>query len=151
MPLHLFRNFSQYIYSLYNMQAKVPKSMQQRVAYTYFGTFLSNIFHTINTSYVSYYADIQCFANPLHLFRNFSMYYLLLIDVQVVRLQKFRNRCSQPVVTRISELFYQVYIIADLTIELTKVQIYWILHKALHVFRNFWLDYLWNSDSHRSI
>ena len=81
MPLHLFRNFSQYIYSLNNMQAKVPKSMQQRVAYTYFGTFLSNIFHTINTSYVSYYADIQCFANPLHLFRNFSMYYLLLIDV----------------------------------------------------------------------
>lgn len=63
------------------MQAKVPKSMQQRVAYTYFGTFLSNIFHTINTSYVSYYDDIQCFANPLHLFRNFSMYYLLLIDV----------------------------------------------------------------------
>lgn len=130
-----------------------------------FSVYLQSIQHAGKSS------EIDATTGCLHVFRNFFIQYIphdqyfvgfilrwyTMFCKSIASISELFNvlstphRCSQPVVTRISELFYQVYIIADLTIELTKVQIYWILHKALHVFRNFWLDYLWNSDSHRSI
>ena len=83
------------------------KNSTIRNAVTYiselFSVYLQSIQHAGKSS------EIDATTGCLHVFRNFFIQYI---------------PHDQPVVTRISELFYQVYIIADLTIELTKVQIY---------------------------